>query len=95
MPRSACRLVLEVTGVRVERLQEISEADGVAEGIERIGDCGPNAGPNRFSVRDAAGWTNFPTAVGAYRQLWASINGAGSWNANPWVWVLELRRVQS
>lgn len=93
MPRWACRIVLEVTAVRAERLQAISEADAIAEGIEPIGYTGENAGPYRYSLRDAAGSTNFRTAVEAYRFLWESINGAGSWDVNPWVWVVEFRKV--
>ena len=83
MPRAACRIVLEVIGVRVERLQDISRADIRAEGLQ----CPPelasdDASPN---YRD---W--FPTA---WQELWEAINGAGSWTANPWVWVVEFKRV--
>jgi hypothetical protein len=93
MPRWASRIDLEAVKVRIERLQAISEADCIAEGIQPIPDTGPSAGPNRFSVVDAFGSTNFPTAKGAYGFLWESINGAGSWDANPWVWVVEFKRV--
>lgn len=72
MKREACRIVLQVTGVRVERLHEISEKDAEAEGVEERG----------------------PLARTAYAILWDSINGAGAWRANPWVWVVEFRRVQ-
>ena len=71
MPRSLSRITLEVTGVRVERLQDISEADAIAEGT-----------PFPFG-----GW------VGGYQKLWESINGPGSWDLNPWVWVVEFKRV--
>lgn len=78
MPRAASRITLEVTGVRVERLQEISDSDAFAEGIQQCSDEGlPSDG----------------TARGTYRALWESINGPGSWDANPWVWVVEFRRV--
>jgi hypothetical protein len=77
MPRWASRITLEVTGVRVERLQDISEADAVAEGIE----APPPADPVDMPV-----WR--------YRQLWGAINGPKSWQANPWVWVVEFKRVQ-
>jgi hypothetical protein len=77
MPRWASRITLEVTGVRVERLQDISEADARAEGVE----------PNAFE-RTA---DNYGSVL--YRRLWESINGPGSWDANPWVWVVEFRRI--
>lgn len=75
MPRWACRITLEVVSVRVERLQEISEADAEAEG------CDP-----ALPVADKR-W------VCGYRRLWDHINGPGSWAANPWVWVVEFKRV--
>ena len=75
MPRWASRITLEVTGVRVERLQDISEADSVAEGIPSGEVSPPDVG--RF----------------AYRLLWESINGPGSWDANPWVWAVEFKRI--
>ena len=70
MPRWASRITLEITGVRVERLQAISEADAAAEGCD-------GKGPLSYH----------------YAQLWESINGPGSWEANPWVWVVEFRRI--
>lgn len=77
MPRRACRLELEVTSVGVERLQAISEADAVAEGVT----AGKYAGLDRANAR-------------AFSELWESINGAGSWEGNPWVWVVGFRRVE-
>ena len=74
MPRWASRITLEITGVRVERLQCISDHDAIAEGAQQIGDC------------DGA-------FVAGYRNLWESINGAGSWDANPFVWVVEFKAV--
>ena len=70
MPKWACRTWLELTEVRVERLQEITETDAIAEG------CIDAYGPDFHA--------------GAFRTLWASIHGAGSWERNPWVWVLCL-----
>lgn len=88
----ASRITLEVTGVRVERLQAISETDAVAEGIERL----PDGGPNRYTVDSADDWSlSAPTAREAFEALWESINNPGSWAANPWVWVVEFRRVAS
>lgn len=105
MPRWASRITLEVTGVRVERLQDISEADAKEEGIEPLSPPpSPHewSGPNRFTLRGmgsgaCAGqvsW-NAPTAIELYRRLWESINGPGSWDANPWVWVIEFRRIEA
>lgn len=87
MPRAACRILLELTDVRVERLQDITEADAAAEGIKPY----PNH-PGRWISEHRPG-LNFPSAIAAYRDLWESINGADSWAANPWVWVLSFKRV--
>ena len=75
MPRWASRITLDVTGVRVERLQDISRGDAMAEGCPF---------PNMAQGDDPRAW---------YAQLWNSINGPGSWDANPWVWVVEFRRL--
>lgn len=93
MPRWASRISLEIAGVRVERLNDISEADAIAEGVEAIPYTGESAGPNRYSINMGGYWLNSPTAAGAYRMLWESINGDGSWDANPWVWAVELKRL--
>lgn len=82
MPRWASRILLEITGVRVERLLEISEADAQAEGIDLKG--------FRSQTEGIAGREHRIH----YRDLWESINGAGSWDANPWVWVVSFRRVE-
>lgn len=87
MPRAASRLTLTVTDVRVERLQEISEADAIAEGIYRLGGLYCHSRPgDRFGSENAisvpAGWDQ---AIYAYQALWDRINGAGAWDANPWV----------
>ena len=94
MPRWASRITLEVTGVRVERLQEISDEDARAEGIKPV--RLPMAGAFGTTVY-AAEWpapVSGDTARAAFRALWESINGAESWDANPWVWVVEFRRVE-
>ncbi|KFF48125.1 hypothetical protein GY26_16245 [Gammaproteobacteria bacterium MFB021] len=84
MPRWASRILLEVTAVRVERLQEISEADAKAEGIQ----------PAPGGWWSGADGQSSPTPAGAYALLWESINGAGSWATNPWVWVVEFRVIE-
>jgi hypothetical protein len=80
MPRWASRILLEVVSVRVERLQDISKADAMAEGV--------------------AEWKTYLHGLQpsmehcyAYEDLWESINGPGSWETNPWVWVVEFKRV--
>lgn len=82
MPRWASRILLEITGVRVERLQQISEADAMAEGCPLIN---PDPFIPGHGGSSASGW---------YSQLWEDINGAGSWDANPWVWVVEFRALE-
>jgi len=87
MPRSASRITLEITGIRVERLQGISAADAITEGCEAT---------RKAEYRDACDELVVPTgqtASTAYRVLWETINGAGSWDANPWVWVVGFRRL--
>jgi hypothetical protein len=81
MPRWASRIALEITGVRVERLQDISDADAKAEGC-----------PGGHGAIKGYGYS--ATSVEHYRTLWEQINGPGSWDANPWVWVVGFRRVE-
>lgn len=79
---------LEITGVRVERLNNISEEDAIAEGIEPSsnGVCFKDYRFNRMNVVIPAY---------SYMTLWESINGPGSWALNPWVWVVEFRRIEA
>lgn len=88
MPRWASRITLEITGVRVERLQAISEADAIAEGCTKNHNGYYWGGPHPVS-----GLKQMATAVSAYRDLWNSINGLDSWALNPWVWVVEFKRI--
>ncbi|WP_374335060.1 hypothetical protein [Methyloversatilis sp.] len=95
MPRELSRILLDVTAVRVERLQDISEPDAKAEGVTTIWPDGPrdDGGPNHYTVDVDHGHLNGPTAATVYRMLWEWINGEGSWDANPWVWVVQFKRV--
>lgn len=79
MPRLASRITLEITDVRVERLNDITDADALAEGVanERQRDSTWYAGK----------------AVSMFRDLWESINGEDSWNQNPWVWAITFKRI--
>lgn len=81
MPRWASRINLEVVHVRVEKLQDISEADAIAEG----------APGGHGSI---PGYLYAATPHEHYRHIWESINGTGSWDANPWVWVVEFKRIE-
>ncbi|MBS3048155.1 hypothetical protein [Enterobacter mori] len=83
MPRAACRILLEITGVRVERLNSISQEDAQAEGMELTG-WRPT-----YSDPDSGGevWTPYDN----FAQLWESIYGEESWQTNPWVWVIEFK----
>jgi len=91
MPRWASRLNLGITGVRVERLNQISEEDAMAEGIQRYKSGGIFAYGVELESRDDAE----ATARMAFRSLFQSINGPASWDRNPWVWVVEFKPVRS
>lgn len=96
MPRAASRITLEVTSVCVERLQSISEADAIAEGVEDVTkEVAPRDPEFRFWRRYRDGGSNGYTdnAIASYASLWTEINGPGSWEANPWVWAIEFRRL--
>jgi hypothetical protein len=85
MPRWACRITLELTGVRVERVQDTSEADAKAEGA-----------PRGYYERDTleGAETVTTTYYAGFRTCWDSINGKKHpWSSNPWVWVLTFTRV--
>ncbi|OQS36130.1 hypothetical protein B0T45_16700 [Chromobacterium haemolyticum] len=93
MPRAACRLVLEITEVRVERLQDISNEDCIAEGINRI--AHGREGYFYHHQRTEPDRHNWCHPDDAYKELWESLYGAGSWDANPWVWVIEFKKVEA
>ena len=82
MPRKASRITLEISGVRVERLNDICELHAQKEGAPLLS-CG----------YDAKADLSFASHVKGFSNLWESINGHGSWEKNPWVWVIEFRRL--
>jgi hypothetical protein len=86
MFRRDSRILLEITGVRVERLQDITGDQAEAEGVD-VAMCQLylESSPSRFECKEAV--------IHGFAGLWESINGAGAWDANPWVWVVEFKRV--
>lgn len=91
MPRWASRILLEITDVRVERLQDISDEQAEAEGIEG---CIPSCqGPYDEHGNPECDCMNL-TYKQSFQALWESINGRKSWDANPWVWVVEFKRIE-
>lgn len=85
MPRRASRILLDIVNVRLQRLQDISQDDAEAEGIDD---------PTCAALSTSSPWRDqlAPAAVHAFAALWDSVNGAGAWLANPWVWVITFRR---
>lgn len=90
MPRWASRITLLVTDVRVERLQDCSEADAIAEGVEPL-----RADPPLWrNYSHASNLRGTSSAATSYRTLWNSINGPGAWEANPWVVAVTFEVVR-
>lgn len=81
MPRWASRIQLEINSVRVEVLNDISEADSAAEGWKKRKDLHQSHDAHKDAAKD---W---------FMDLWESINGPGSWAENPWVWVIEFKKL--
>lgn len=96
MPRSCSRILLEIVTVRVERLQDISDCDAEAEGIESVQVSETDFRFVNYLRSDREQYpieATFGTTFQSYASLWESINGPGTWAANPWVWVVEFRRL--
>lgn len=91
MPRWASRLTLEIVSVRVERLQDISEEDAKTEGAECL--IFDNCTDLDRELLDMPSMENGVPYRNGFALLWQSINGPGSWDANPWVWVIEYRAI--
>lgn len=87
MPRWASRILLEITDVRVERLKSIHDVDAMREGIQNLTTCSHAD----FGI---PGVVNAQHPVRAFQLLWESIYGDDSWKFNPWVWVIEFKRVE-
>jgi len=91
MPKYACRIRLLVEDVRVERLQDISEEDAIAEGVG-VGFQMNGGWPDYEHIENGICTVTQDTARMSYWSLWDSINGKGSWDKNPWVWVIEFKK---
>lgn len=96
MPRSASRITLEINGVRVERLNEISEEDAKAEGcneahLEHTEECDHDDCALAGGVDDCCGY--LVSSRLQFKALWESINGPASWDKNPWVWVIQFKKI--
>lgn len=88
MPKALARIWLEITSVRVERLQDISDADCIAEGIEFFnGDH--ECGCRNYMDKSGKDWTLNPRQ--AFKSLWESTGG--NWHANPWVWAIDFKQI--
>lgn len=95
MPRWASRITLEIVDVRVERLQDISEADVFAEGVKITVDAEQTPLLRLTGKFPPSGYIKkHGLVVAEYASLWETINGPGSWALNPWVWVIEFRSVK-
>lgn len=88
MPRWASRVLLEITGIRVQQVQSISEADAIAEGVEKIGNRYKGYMPLNTGKEYSPA-----TAKTSFSQLWETIYGE-SWSRNDWVWVVEFKRIE-
>ena len=98
MPRWASRITLEIVSVRVERVREITEEDARAEGGSPCTWFIPRGKENDTDCHvDISGLPGYPherpSYKNAFANLWESIHGPGSWEQNPWVWVIEFGRI--
>jgi hypothetical protein len=82
--REASRILLEITDIRAERLNDISQADAIAEGM-------PPSHPSFDVISQSMGYPDFSRS--AFAQLWQSIYGEKAWSENKWVWVIEFKRI--
>lgn len=95
MPKDACRIFLEITEIRIERLQEISNEDCINEGIKR--EIFPPTGEQCFyfyPCKDLRDDSYLDCPKTSFYSLWKSINGQKNWDDNPFVWVISFNRVE-
>jgi hypothetical protein len=87
MPKAACRLFLKIKSIKVERLHDISQADAIAEGVERLYNTTSLVYKNYMFKDDVV------DAKNSFKSLWQKINGIESWQQNPWVWVIKFEKI--
>lgn len=92
--REASRITLEITGVRVERLSSISEEDSASEGVGSAVWFAAKGVPEEKWTSLGEHGAYRASHINSFASLWESIYGADSWQANPWVWVIEFKRVE-
>jgi hypothetical protein len=85
MPKAAARIWLEVTDVRVERLQDLKKQEALAEGVYYSHSF------EGYTTNDDASFFHSSDPITVFRRLWTSLNGPDSWYANPWVWVISFK----
>jgi len=90
MPKGSCRIKLEITGIRVERLVSISWEDCRDEGIERSSDASGHTWYKNYAEKEPY---NYKDPKGSFMSLWTKINGEKSWYENPWVWVISFKKI--
>ena len=94
MPRWASRLLLEITDIRIERLNDISEADAIAEGIKPIhSNPADRVGPNHFAKSNGWYHCSKPTAAEVFTEMYGVSDDFDKYGENPWVWVIEFKKV--
>lgn len=91
MPKEACRIFLKVKLIRVERLQDISEEDAIAEGVVLISNLHGRNNYKRYDMKDKFGTFN---PIYSFLTLWEFINGRASWTSNPFVFVYEFEQIE-
>lgn len=94
MPKDACRIFLEIKSIKVERLNRITEKDAIAEGVLSESALDENFKKTRIYWNYITGGMQCVSAKISFRTLWKSITGDDSWYYNPWVWVIEFKRIE-
>lgn len=97
MPKETCRIKLEITNIRVERIRDISEGDAIAEGIVQLNQSLSQLLLDGIQYLDYSKrpelFNDGLAAKESYKSLWEKINGKDSWSINSWVWVIEFKKL--